>query len=131
MEKQLNFQEWFLQSDYDLETAMDKRPFIADKEKAHEIIAYMHTVLHRHGVPCNIALFGSFLHGNYHAESDLDIIIISEKFEGKGLLERLDLTMRAEEEVRVKYRVPMDVLKKSPQEYNDHNRKMFESKIII
>ena len=110
---------------------MDKKPIIPSKEKAYEILMYLHATLHRHGVPCNMALFGSFLHGNYHAESDLDIIIISKKFEGKGLLERLSLTMRAEEEVRVKYRVPMDVLKKSPEEYNDHNRKMFESKIIV
>ena len=111
---------------------MDKKPFIKDKEKAYEIIAYLHATLHRHGVePCNIALFGSFLHGNYHAESDLDIIVISEKFGGKGLLERLNLTMKAEEDVRKKYHVPMDILKKSPEEYNDHNRKMFESKIVI
>ena len=107
------------------------KPIIANKEKALEIIAYFHAALHRHGVPCNIALFGSFLHGNYHAESDLDMIIISEKFEGKELLERLDLTRLAEREVMKKYIVPMDVLKKTPQEYNDPQRKMFESKIVI
>ena len=111
---------------------MDKKPIIADKEKANEIIMYLHDALHRHGLyPCNIALFGSFLHGNYHAESDLDMIIISEKFKGKNLLERFNLTRLAEDEVRKKYHVPMDVLKKTPKEYNNPQLKMFESKIVI
>ena len=111
---------------------MDKKPIIANKEKAHEIIAYLHAALYRHGVtPCNIALFGSFLHGNYHAESDLDMIIISEKFEGLNIDERITMTMRAEDEVMKKYLVPMDILKKTPAEYNNPQLKMFESKIII
>ena len=111
---------------------MDKEPFIADKEKAHEIIGYMHSTLQRHGVtPCHIAIFGSFLHGNNHAESDLDMIIISEKFEGQHFNERFNMTKYAEREVRKKYHVPMDILMKSPQEYNDPNLKFFESKIIV
>ena len=111
---------------------MDKEPFIANKEKAHEIVGYMHNVLLKHGViPCNIAIFGSFLHGNYHAESDLDMIIISEKFEGQNFNERFNMTKYAEREVMKKYHVPMDILMKSPQEYNDPNLKFFESKIIV
>ena len=111
---------------------MDKKPIIPDKEKAYEIITYMHSALYRHGIaPCNIALFGSFLHGNNHAESDLDVIIISEKFEGRNLDERIYMTMEAQLDVRDKYIVPMDILLKSPQEYNDPNLKFFESKIIV
>ena len=111
---------------------MDKKPIIANKEKAYEIIAYLHAALHRHGLDqCNIALFGSFLHGNYHAESDLDMIIISEKFEGKSLLDRFSLTRLAEREVMKKYIVPMDIMLKTPKEYNDPNLKFFESKIIV
>ena len=111
---------------------MDKEPLIKDKETALEIIAYMRQVLIRHGVnPCNIALFGSFLHGNYHAESDLDIIVISEAFEGKDLNQRIYMTMNAEDEVRDSYHVPMDILLKTPQEYNNPQKKFFESKIVV
>ena len=111
---------------------MDKKPFIADTEKANEIMMYLHAALHKHGLtPCNIALFGSFLHENNHAESDLDMIIISEKFEGKNHLDRFNLTRLAEREVMKKYVVPMDILKKSPNEYNNPQLKMFESKIVI
>jgi len=109
---------------------MDKEPIIKDRETALEIIGYMQQVLIKHGVnPCHIALFGSFLHGNYHAESDLDMIIISEVFEGKDLHQRIRMTLNAEKDVMKRYVVPMDILLKTPQEYN--SQKYFESKIIV
>ena len=114
----------------DINTAMDKEAIIPDKAKALEIIGYMHYSLQKHGVkPCHIALFGSFLHGNYHAESDLDMIIISEAFEGRDLSERIYMTIKAEDEVRKRYLVPMDILTKTPQEYE--NNQFFESEIIV
>ena len=109
---------------------MDKEPLIKDKETALEVIGYMRQALQRNGVtPCHIALFGSFLHGNYHAESDLDMIIISEAFEGKDLDQRIYMTMNAEKEFMKRYLVPMDILMKTPQEYD--SQKYFESKIIV
>jgi predicted nucleotidyltransferase len=109
---------------------MDKEPLIKDKGTALEVIGYMWQALIRHGVtPCHVALFGSFLHGNYHAESDLDMIVISEAFEGKDLDQRIYMTMNAEKEVMKRYLVPMDILLKTPQEYD--SQKYFESKIIV
>ena len=90
----------------------------------------MHGTLIKHGVkPCHIALFGSFLDGNNHAESDLDMIIISEAFEGRDDDQRIYMTINAEKEVRKRYLVPMDILLKTPEEYQ--NQKYFESKIIV
>jgi len=109
---------------------MDKEAIIPNKETAIEIVRYMRDTLLKHGVsPCNIALFGSFLNGNYHAESDLDMIIISEAFEGKDLNQRIYMTLDAEKEVVKRYVAPMDILLKTPQEYQ--NQKYFESKIIV
>ena len=111
---------------------MDKEPLIRDRDTALEIIAYMRQILIKQGVtPCKIALFGSFLHGNNHADSDLDMIIISEAFEGKDLDQRIYMTVNAEDEVRKRYVVPMDILLKTPQEYNDPQKKFFESKIVM
>ena len=111
---------------------MDKKPIIPNKEKAHEIIVYMHATLHRYGItPSNIAIFGSFMNGNNHAESDLDMIIISEKFEGRNQDQRIHMTREARLEVMKKYIVPMDILLKTPKEYNNQKLKMFDSKIII
>jgi len=109
---------------------MDKTPIIPNREMAYQIITYMHSALIKHDVkPCHIALFGSFLHGNYHAESDLDMIVISEAFEGRDDDQRIYMTMKAEDEVRKRYVVPMDILLKTPQEYENHQH--FESKIIV
>ena len=111
---------------------MDKEPLIQDRKTADEIIMYMQQRLVKNGVnPCHIALFGSFLNGNYHAESDLDMIIISEAFEGKDLDQRIYMTVKAQNEVRERYLVPMDILLKTPQEYNDPQKKFFESKIVV
>ena len=111
---------------------MDKEPLIKDRETALEIITYMQHVLINQGVkPCQIAIFGSFLHGNNHAESDLDMIVISDAFEGKDLDQRIYMTINAQKEVRERYLVPMDILLKTPQEYNDPQKKFFESKIVV
>jgi predicted nucleotidyltransferase len=110
---------------------MDKTAaIIPDLATVHEIIGHMHKALQKHGVkPCHIALFGSFLHGNNHNESDMDIIIISDSFEGRDISERINMTLNAQREIRKQYVVPMDILLKTPHEYD--NQKYFESKIIV
>ena len=109
---------------------MDNTAIIPNRATVNEIIGQMHTALQNHGIsPCHIALFGSFLRGNNHKDSDMDIIVISESFEGRTISERINMIMKAEMEVRKQYVVPMDILLKTPQEY--HNTKYFESKIVI
>jgi len=109
---------------------MDNAAIIPDVATVHEIIEQMHQALQENGVkPCHIALFGSFLHGNNHNESDMDIIIISETFEGVDIFERINMTLKAQREIRKRYVVPMDILLKTPEEYD--SQKYFESKIIV
>ena len=110
---------------------MDKAAaIIPDLMTVYEIIGQMHKSLQRNGVkPCHIALFGSFLHGNNHSESDMDIIIISDSFEGIDISERINMTLNAQREIRKRYVVPMDILLKTPREYE--SQKYFESKIIV
>jgi len=111
---------------------MDKAAIIPDRATVDKIILNMHSALQKHGVnPCHIALFGSFLHGTNHNESDLDIIIISELFEGRNHNERIKMTLNAELEVRKQYVVPMDILLKTPQEYLNPKMKFVESKIMV
>jgi predicted nucleotidyltransferase len=164
--KQIKYEEWFFQSDYDLETAavyvagrtkcllhiymsfefgksverclsankrsttMDQAAIIPNLATVYEIIGYMQTALQKNGVKsCHIALFGSFFHGNNHKDSDMDIIVISESFEGRDISERINMTLNAQYEVRKRYVVPMDILLKTPQEYK--NQEYIESKIIV
>ena len=111
---------------------MDKTTVDLDKAIVYEIIADMHEALKKHGVKDNhIALFGSFLTGNTHKDSDIDMIIISNSFEGKNLFERINMTLKAESDVRSRYIAPMDILLKTPQEYDYSKKAYFNSEIII
>ena len=111
---------------------MDKTGVHLDKTTVYEIISYMHTSLKKYGISDNhIALFGSFLNDNPHRDSDIDMIIISNSFEGKNLFERIDMTLKAELDVRNRYLAPMDILLKTPQEYDYSKETYFNSKIVI
>jgi predicted nucleotidyltransferase len=111
---------------------MDKTTVNLDKTTVYKIIKDMHEALEKYGVINNrIALFGSFLKGNYHKDSDIDMIIISQMFEGKNLFERIDMTLKAETDVRSRYIVPMDIILKTPQEYAYSRKSYFDSEIII
>jgi len=111
---------------------MDKTTVSLDKTIVHEIIKYMHKSLEKHGMKENqIALFGSSLNGNFNENSDIDMIIISDAFEGKNLFERIDMTLKAEASLRSRYLVPMDILLKTPKEYAYSKKAYFDSEIII
>ena len=101
-----------------------------DNATVTDVINELHDTLKQYGIKDNhIALFGSFFHGNTHEDSDMDIIVISSLFEGKNLLERVDMTAKAQIDVKRKYVVPMDIILKTPQEY--HTQKYYKSKIIV
>jgi predicted nucleotidyltransferase len=111
---------------------MDKTAVNLNKSTVYDIINDMHKALIKYGVKnCHIALFGSFLKGNYHKESDIDMIIISDSFEGRNLFERVNMTLKAESDVRNRYIVPMDILLKTPQEYDYSKKAYFDSEIIV
>ena len=55
---------------------MDKTAIKLDKATVYKIVEDMHKALGKYGIKDNrIALFGSFLDGNTHENSDIDMII--------------------------------------------------------
>ncbi|MDR3367094.1 MAG: nucleotidyltransferase domain-containing protein [Prevotellaceae bacterium] len=103
-----------------------------DRATVDSVIAYMHQTLVKHGMDdSHIALFGSFLNGNTHEDSDIDLIIISKAFEGKDIFERVNMTVKPELEVRRKFVVPMDILTMSPEEYERARTTFYNAEIII
>ncbi|MDR2814402.1 MAG: nucleotidyltransferase domain-containing protein [Prevotellaceae bacterium] len=111
---------------------MDKDSVNLDRATVDKVIACMHQTLVKHGLgDSHIALFGSFLNGNTHEDSDIDLIIISKSFEGKDIFERAWMTSKAEIEIIRKYRVPMDILTMSPEEYEEALTTFCNAKIII
>jgi len=103
-----------------------------DQTTINEIIHHLKESLIKSGIKVDsIALFGSAFSGDMHDDSDIDIIIVSADFKDKDIFERAKLTMIPELMTFRKFKVPMDILNMSPEEYNQLNQKlMFQSKIV-
>lgn len=103
-----------------------------DKATIDEVIDFLKKSLIEYGIHVDsIALFGSALYGNMDKDSDIDLIIISSDFQNLDLFERAKMTMKPEIETMRKYKIPMDIINLSPEEYNKSNLRIFyQSKIV-
>jgi uncharacterized protein len=103
-----------------------------DKATINEIIQFLKDLLIKSGLNLDsIALFGSALTDEMHDDSDIDLIIISEDFRNKDIFERSQMTMNPEVATLQKYKVSMDIINLSPEEYNESKIKMYyHSKIV-
>lgn len=103
-----------------------------DKGTIKDIIHFLRELLIKDGLHVDsIALFGSALTGDMHEDSDIDLIIISSDFKDKDLFERSQMTLKPEIATFKKFKVSMDILNLSPEEYEDSKLKMyFNSKIV-
>jgi len=63
-----------------------------------------------------IILFGSHARGDAEEESDIDIAIVSEDFEGKNIFERAELTKEPEIMTIRKFMIPFDIVTLTPDE---------------
>jgi len=64
-----------------------------------------------------IILFGSYANGTPDNESDIDLVIISNDFDGKNIFERANLTKEAEILTIKKYLIPLDIITLSDKEF--------------
>jgi len=79
----------------------------------------------------SIALFGSALTGKMDKDSDIDLIIVSSDFRNLDLFERAKLTMKPETETMKKFKIPMDIINLSPEEYKESNANIiYKSRIV-
>lgn len=103
-----------------------------DKATVNEIILYLKELLVKTGLNVDsIALFGSALIGEMHEDSDIDLIIISADFRNKDIFERSQMTMKPEIDTLKKFKVSMDILNLSPEEYDDSKVKMYYNSKIV
>jgi uncharacterized protein len=103
-----------------------------DKATINEIILFLKDLLLKTGLNVDsIALFGSALSGEMHEDSDIDLIIISADFRNKDIFERSQMTMKPEIDTLKKYKVSMDILNLSPEEYDDSKVKMYYNSKIV
>lgn len=89
-----------------------------DKKTVLAIISDFRKAIESAGVkPQKILLFGSFATGNYRPDSDIDLIVISEDFEGKSYWERIDLLSGAIYEVFQ----PIEAIAMTPREWKEED----------
>ncbi|MBI5605710.1 MAG: nucleotidyltransferase domain-containing protein [Deltaproteobacteria bacterium] len=73
-----------------------------------------------------IILFGSQVKGNATAESDIDIVVVSENFRRKNIFRRVELLKNAEIQTIKKFMVPLDIITMTPEEYKNRTTLMAE-----
>lgn len=103
-----------------------------DKKTIKVIIDFLKAELKLKGIKLDgIALFGSQLTGAATTESDIDLILISSSFKNKTIIERCDLTMDAEIKTIRQFKIPLDILKMTAEEYRQGiNNKRYNAQLM-
>ena len=89
------------------------------KRKVKAVIEFLERCLTESGVTASkIMLFGSQAKGKATKDSDIDVVIISEDFRNKDILERAAMTKDAEIKTLRKFMIPLDIVTLTPEENN-------------
>lgn len=85
-----------------------------DKREVLEIISQFQKALEDKGIEINkLILFGSYATGQFREGSDIDVVVISDSFTGKGYWERIDILSDAIYEVFA----PVEAVGLTPDEW--------------
>ena len=116
--------EWLKQAAYDMDTAeyMHHVDILAKKQRGSgmntgavlDILSRFKKTLELEGIRVNdMILFGSYATGTFREGSDIDVVVVSEDFEGKRYWERIDILSNAI------YRVfePIEAIALTPDEW--------------
>lgn len=88
------------------------------EQKLIETIEYFRNQLLLEGINISkIILFGSQALGTADSESDIDLIVVSEDFDGKNIFERIKLLNKADARTIKKFLVPLDVILMSEKDF--------------
>jgi predicted nucleotidyltransferase len=90
--------------------------------KVIEAVNFFKTELEKKGIRINdLVLFGSSSAGQLRPGSDIDIAIISDDFSSMDMISRTLLTKDAELSTVRKFRIALDILTLTSEEYNDQS----------
>lgn len=96
--------------------------------KVIEAVNYFKTSLESGGIRINdLILFGSSSTSPLRPGSDIDIAVISDDFFGMDIFSRARATKDAELNTIRKYRVALDIVTLTTEEYNDRNSLFFNN----
>ncbi len=103
-----------------------------DKATINSAIDFLKSSLINSGINVDsIALFGSAKNGTFTNESDIDLMIISSDFNNLDIFERAKLTMKPETETLRKFKIPMDIINLSPEEFARPEIKFYYNPQIV
>ena len=89
-----------------------------DKKGIYKAIKFLEHCLKETGLEISkIVLFGSQAHGKASKQSDIDIVIVSKDFLNKDIFERAILTKEAEIMTIKKFKIPLDIITMTPEEF--------------
>ena len=81
------------------------------------VVRFLEKCLEENGLNISkIIVFGSRGNGTAREDSDIDIVIVSEDFRGKNILQRVKMTGQPEVLTIRKFLVPLDILTMTPEE---------------
>lgn len=90
------------------------------KGSVREIIGFFRDGLRESGVDISkIVLFGSRSKGRASEGSDIDLVVVSDTFDGKDIFARVGMLKDAEVATIKRYMVPLDVIALTPDEYDN------------
>jgi len=82
-------------------------------------VKYFEEILREKGLNIShLIIFGSSSTGSATTGSDIDLAVISDDFKGKDLITRVLLTKDAELKTIRKFRVPLDIITLTPEEFD-------------
>lgn len=89
------------------------------KKDVLEIIRQFQMALREQGVKADkIILYGSWARGDAHSDSDIDLVVISRYFEGKGYWDRIQIISEA----IYKVFAPIEAVALTPKEWDMGDR---------
>ena len=93
-----------------------------DKGKIQRILKRLKQAFESQNIKIDcLIVFGSQVFGQPHSDSDLDIIVISDAFSGKGILERAKITGQVHWEIVQIFKVPLDLIPMTIKEFDSGN----------
>ena len=88
--------------------------------KVIEVVHHFRNLVEKGGIRIHtLVLFGSAGAGTMTRGSDIDIAIVSDDFSGKDLFDRALLTKDAELSTVKRFKIPLDVITLTTEEYGD------------
>jgi len=88
------------------------------KRKQIEVVRNLKELLNGNGIrPDKIIIFGSQIRPGAAKDSDIDIIVLSEDFEGKGIFERVKMSSGVHNKLVQKLFIPVDLMYYSLSEW--------------